>query len=44
MELAEALAAYRVVVFVQEMSLYNVMVEGDCLRLVLALKAMRVTF
>ena len=32
--LAEALAAHRAVVFMQEMSLYKVMVEGDCLRLV----------
>ena len=37
-DLAEALAACRVVVFAQELCLANVLVEGDCLRVVLALR------
>ena len=38
-ELAEALAAHRTVVFAQEMSIFKVMVEGDCPRVVSVLKA-----
>ena len=34
MEMAEALAARRAVVFAQELCLANVLVEGDCLRVV----------
>ena len=40
MELAEALAAHRAVVFAKELSIYNVVVEGDCLWIVQALKAL----
>lgn len=39
MELAGALAACRAVVFAQEMSLFKVLVEGDFLRVVSALRA-----
>ncbi|XP_065638086.1 uncharacterized protein LOC136071113 [Quercus suber] len=37
-ELAEALAARRAVVFAQELSIANVLVEGDCLKVVSALR------
>ena len=39
-ELAEALAAHRAVVYAKEFSIYNVVVEGDCLWIVQALKAL----
>ena len=39
-ELAEALAAHRAVVFAEELSIYKVVVEGDCLWVVQALKAL----
>ena len=38
-ETAEALAALRVVVFAKELSVFKVIVEGDCLKVVQALKA-----
>ena len=38
-ELAEALAAHRAVVFVQEISIFKVLVEGDCLSVISALRA-----
>ena len=34
MELAEALVARRAVVFVKELSLFNVEIEGDCSRVI----------
>lgn len=37
-ELAEALVAHRAVVFAQEMSIFKVLIEGDCLRVISALK------
>ena len=33
-ELAEALAAHRVVAFARELNIYKVVVEGDCLQVV----------
>ena len=39
-ELAEALAAHRAVVFAEELSIYKMVVEGDYLRVVQALKAL----
>ena len=36
-EMAEALAAQRVVVFAREMSLFHIIVEGDCLSVIQAL-------
>ena len=36
-EMAEALAVRRAVVFAQELSLTNVIIEGDCLRVIHAL-------
>ena len=36
----EALAAHRAVVYAKEFSIYNVVVEGDCLWIVQALKAL----
>ena len=38
-ETTEALATHRAVVFAKELSIFKVMVEGDCLRVVQALKA-----
>ena len=38
-ETAEALAAFRAVVFAKELSIFKVVVEGDCLKVVQALKA-----
>lgn len=38
-EAAEALAACRAVVFAKELCIFKVIVEGDCLRVVQALKA-----
>lgn len=38
-ELAEALAAKRVVLFAAELSIFKVMFEGDCMRVVQALNA-----
>ena len=38
-ETAEALAALRVVVFAKELSIFKIIVEGDCLKVVQALKA-----
>lgn len=38
-ELVEALAARQAVVFAQDMSIFKVLVEGDCLRVVSALRA-----
>ena len=39
METTEALAALRTVVFAKELSVFKVVVEGDCLKVVQALKA-----
>ena len=38
-EMAEAMAARRALLFAQELSLYKVMMEGDCLRVVSALNS-----
>ncbi|KAK7856349.1 hypothetical protein CFP56_023716 [Quercus suber] len=38
-EMAEALAAHRALLFAQELSLYKVMLVGDCLRVVSALNS-----
>ncbi|KAK7851268.1 hypothetical protein CFP56_042495 [Quercus suber] len=38
-EMAEALAAKRAVVFARELSFFEVLIEGDCLRIVQALQA-----
>ncbi|XP_075659605.1 uncharacterized protein LOC142629488 [Castanea sativa] len=38
-EAAEALAAYRAIVFAKELCIFKVVVEGDCLRVIQALKA-----
>lgn len=37
-EIAEALTARRAVIFARELSLFNIIVEGDCLRVIQALK------
>ena len=39
METTEALVALRAVVFAKELSVFKVIVEGDCLKVVQALKA-----
>ena len=37
-EMAEALAARRAVVFAEEMSLFRIIIEGDCLSVIQALR------
>ena len=38
-EMAEAMVAHRAILFAQELSIYKVMMEGDCLRVVSALNS-----
>ena len=38
MDMAEALAARRAVIFARELSLFNIIVEGDCLHVIQALQ------
>ena len=33
-KMAEALAAQRIVIFARELSLFNIIVEGDCLHVI----------